>query len=95
MLYFSIRDNAAQTFENPFLRPTKASALRAVRDAMNEPGPWGKHPEDYALYCLGEFCDTTGIITAHPPEHIEALINIQSGSEVPNDLPRIHAEGKE
>lgn len=76
MLYFSIRDNAAETYENPFLRPTKAAAMRAVQDAMSEPGPWGKHPEDYALYYLGEFDDTSGIILGTPPEHISSLMDI-------------------
>ena len=76
MLYFSIRDNAAETFENPFLRPTKAAAMRSVLDAMGEPGPWGQHPEDYALYYLGEFDDSTGIILGTPPEHISSLMDI-------------------
>lgn len=77
MQCFSIRDNASATYDQPFLRPNVVTAIRSITDALNDPAsPWAKHPEDYALYHLGEWDDTTGEFNSHAPQHITNLIDL-------------------
>lgn len=58
---FTIRDNQVNAFSQPFFSPTNGSALRAFADHVNEAGtPANKHPQDFALYHLGTYDDTTG-----------------------------------
>lgn len=63
MIYqvFSVKDSKAAAFALPFFLPRMEVALRSFRDAVRNPEhDMHKHPEDYALYCLGEFNDETG-----------------------------------
>lgn len=63
MIYqvFSVRDSKAAAYALPFFLPRMEVALRSFRDAVKNPEhDMHRHPEDYALYCLGEFNDETG-----------------------------------
>lgn len=60
-LIFSVKDSKAAAFAPPFFLARMELALRGFRDAVANPEhQMFKHPEDYALYCLGEFDDATG-----------------------------------
>ena len=60
----------------PFYSPRNESALRqfsdAVNDDRNHENQWAKHPEDFSLFCLGEYDDNTGVII---PKLSESLVN--------------------
>jgi hypothetical protein len=46
------------TFSAPFVQESEPAAIRAFGDAVNDPQRgemWYKHPEDFALYLVGEF----------------------------------------
>lgn len=67
MIYqvFSVKDLKAAAFAPPFFLHRKEVALRTFRDALADPThPMSAHPEDYVLYCLGEFDDETGQLHA-------------------------------
>lgn len=55
---------------------TKMDALRAFESAINSGEGYGMHPEDFALFQVGEFNEWSGIIDALAPEHIESGVNL-------------------
>jgi hypothetical protein len=58
---FSVMDLKAETFMPPFFMHNEKLAERAFGDAANEgEHMFSKHPEDYALYCIGTWDDDTG-----------------------------------
>lgn len=65
---FSVRDSKAMAFLQPFFSSANGSAIRAFIDAVNDKStPLAKHPEDYILYEIGCFDDTTGEIIGLTP----------------------------
>lgn len=62
LLAFSIRDAKAEAFMRPFFASTRGLAIRAFVDLVNSGNgePVAKHPDDFALFCIGEFDELTG-----------------------------------
>lgn len=59
----AIRDRALDAFGQPFFPPTIGAGIRSFSDEVNrsaEGNPLNKHPEDYDLYLLGEYDDSSG-----------------------------------
>lgn len=57
----AVRDSALAAFMNPFCSPSTGGAVRAFSDEVNRPeSEMGKHPEDYELWNLGFFDESTG-----------------------------------
>lgn len=66
MFIFSVYDSKAEAYLPPFFLPTKASALRAFGDAAVDPKhQFAAHPEDYTLFELGTYDESTGVIVPH------------------------------
>lgn len=62
---FSIRDSKAELFIQPFHAPTIAAGLRTFETAVNEQqSQFFQHSDDYTLFHIGTFDQSTGIITA-------------------------------
>jgi hypothetical protein len=58
---FAIRDAKADAFLQPFFSPTKGTAIRAFSDAVNDSqSQFFKYPDDFTLFELGTFNDSTG-----------------------------------
>lgn len=58
---FAVQDSKAGIFMQPFPSVNELVALRGFADAAkNKETNVGKHPEDFNLYMLGTFDDTTG-----------------------------------
>lgn len=58
----AVRDQKADAFGNPWYAQTVPMALRHFSDAVNNQDPnnqWRMHPEDFALFHLGEFDSST------------------------------------
>lgn len=69
---FSVRDTKAQAFLQPFFSNSIGSALRAFSDAVADSScPFSKHPEDYILYEIGVYDDSSGALM--PLECIKML----------------------
>ncbi|AZL82793.1 nonstructural protein [Apis mellifera associated microvirus 27] len=69
---YSICDTKAEIFHPPFFKKTHGEAERDFQSIVNEPkSTLHNHPEDFDLYYLGTYDDTTGKINPVPtPEHI-------------------------
>nr|QJB20537.1 MAG: nonstructural protein [Microvirus sp.] len=64
---FSIRDAKVEAFMQPFFSQTTGSGIRLFTDSIEGPqNGFSKHPEDYALFELGEFDQETGLLSPHP-----------------------------
>lgn len=69
---FGVRDSKALAFLQPFFGVTAGVAIRAFEEAVNDgKSPISKHPEDYVLYELADFDDSTGEVISVVP--IKAL----------------------
>lgn len=68
---FSVYDLKANAFMQPFFFFTAGTAERAIVDQLrDENSSIGRHPEDFSLYELGEFDDTTGKFTLLEVPHL-------------------------
>lgn len=58
---FAVRDRALNGFDRPFTAPAVGLAIRSFTDEVNRPdSPLHAHPDDYDLYHVGSFDDTSG-----------------------------------
>jgi hypothetical protein len=59
---FVVHDAKAETFRNPFIMRSRGEAVRGFIDTINakEENELSKHPEDFTLFELGEYDDSTG-----------------------------------
>lgn len=65
---FSVYDAAAGAYLHPFFAPTVEFALRNFRQAVNTPDhQFAKFPEDYTLFLIGRFDQSTGQLTPLEP----------------------------
>lgn len=65
---FAAYDSAAKAYLSPFQLPREEMAIRAFTDVVNSANhDFANHPEDYALFLLGEFDNRTGQFTCHTP----------------------------
>lgn len=59
----AIQDRAMQAYNRPFHVPAIGAAMRSFTDETNRAAPDNQmyvHPEDFELWLLGTFEDTTG-----------------------------------
>lgn len=67
-LLVSIRDRAIDAYKPIGNCRAPGEAIRVFKDILSDPNtPEGKHPDDYDLYLLGTFDDSTGAITPQTP----------------------------
>lgn len=60
---FNVFDDKTQVFCAPFCALTHSAALRDFAHAANDKNSQiGRYPNDYTLFCIGEYDDTTGLI---------------------------------
>lgn len=61
MQYFSVRDQAIESFLPPFPAHTKGAAIRMFTDAVNnKDAQFATHKEDFSLWHVGSFDDQKG-----------------------------------
>lgn len=64
-LVYAVRDRAVDVFGQPIFCLAQGEALRSFMDEVNRPGSAiNSHPEDYDLYLIGSFDETTGALRA-------------------------------
>lgn len=81
---YSIFDTAAQAFTQPFFMHNDGLAIRAFQDNVNakEPNNISQHPDQFALYLLGDFDDSTGDIDKlEQPRRIALGIEMKNPTE--------------
>lgn len=63
----SVHDRAINAFGRPFCVPAVGAAVRGFTDECKNPdSEIGKHPDDYSLYHLGSFDDSSGAFVLFP-----------------------------
>lgn len=67
----SVRDSAVNAFMPPFFSRHLGEAMRSFGDLVRDPqSNVSRHPVDFQLYLLGEYDDTTGLITSQEPQRL-------------------------
>ena len=64
----AVKDRAADAFMRPFFVPTPNMAIRSFMDEVNRDSSDNQlfvHPDDFDLYEIGIFDDSTGRITSY------------------------------
>lgn len=70
---YSIYDDKSLSYGHPWFQPTEGMAIRMMTDLINDPDTQHyKHPNDYSLYCLGEYDTSDGIII--PAQHLKQIV---------------------
>ncbi len=73
-------DNKAKAYTPPFFIRSRGEAVRSFADQCNKPdNMFHDHPEDFVLYQVGVYDDTTGIL-----EKIEPFENLGLASQYKN-----------
>jgi hypothetical protein len=67
LIICSVYDKAVGAYMRPFFAQSPGQAVRMFVDEVNGDSPFNKHPEDYALFQIGEFFDNDGKIMAIEP----------------------------
>lgn len=84
---YSVYDRKALIYHMPYYALTDAVAVRTLADAMTDPNTsFGRHPNDYVLFFVGEFDDSNGQLWPEQPlKHVidaQALVKALQ-SEIP------------
>lgn len=80
---FTIFDQKAKAWLPPFFLPQEGVAIRTFADCVNSPDHnFGRHPEDYSLFCIGSFDDAAGVVAA-AREPVLVVQALQLKAEVP------------
>lgn len=74
----SVHDVKAEAWMTPMFFQANGQAVRAFGDAVRDKSTeFGKHPEDYHLFLIGEFDNQTGEITVCEAVHLVHGANIK------------------
>ena len=58
---FAVFDDKIKAYMRPFFVRSKGEAIRTWVDSVNDSqSPFSKHPEDYVLFHIGEYDESTG-----------------------------------
>lgn len=72
MNIYSIFDNKALAYNQPFLMKNDNMATRAFSNLANDPeSNISANPDDFVLYQIGSFDETTGLIS-----HLDPILNL-------------------
>lgn len=86
---FSVYDSKTNTFSAPFGSPTTPAAVRTFHEMARDSQSFiGKWPEDYTLFFLGSFEDSTAGFQLDGPERLVKASELLAGdaSEVAADV---------
>lgn len=75
---FSVFDSKAGAFGQPFFAFNPAIAQRMVAVSVRDGESFlSKFPQDYSLYHIGSFDDSTGELAGHPPVAVCNLVSLR------------------
>jgi len=78
MIYqlYAILDSKSEVYDLPMYFRTDAEACRAFGTAVHDQEHrFGKHPEDYSMWRVGSFDQTTGRLTPRDPVNVSMGID--------------------
>lgn len=74
---YAIRDVRTQAYLKPVFLQNEAVLDRALRDGLgDENSLFSHHPEDYQVFYLGEYDDSSGKLDVGAPEHMYNLVDL-------------------
>lgn len=81
MIYklFTVKDKALDSYSAPFTQATIEAGLRMWRDLVmfgQEDNRYRRSPEDFTLYMVGEFDDTTAQTTPAVPVRLASAAEV-------------------
>lgn len=82
---YSVLDTKMGVFGNPIVEVREEAVIRGFSDAVNDPNPnnmWNKHPEDFALYYVGDFDPEVGCLI--PAEKLRCVLTASAVKSVLN-----------
>lgn len=66
---FAVYDSAVAAYQRPVFALSEGQAVRMFLDAtLRQDTEFAAHPEDFALFKIGEFDDSIGEIIGFPPK---------------------------
>lgn len=78
-LVLAVRDRSAECFGQPIFAVSRGGAIRSFGDEVNRASDnnmYNKHPEDFDLFELGTFDDSTGMFDVGVPQQIAVGKNL-------------------
>jgi len=63
----SFYDSKLRAYSRPFFIQEVELAGRVAKDVIASENDIARHPEDFAMFHIGEFCDQTAILTPVDP----------------------------
>lgn len=77
---FSIRDGKVEAYGQPFFQHTHGEAERNFKSLTSDPkSNISQFPEDYDLFYLGDFDDSTGLVTPlQTPQHVAKAMHLKN-----------------
>lgn len=85
-MVFSVHDQVADVWTNPMVDFNEATAERKFANSIEEPDhQFHRNPEDFALYCIGTYDDTSGELEGRMPEFVargSSYVQVGDGSPV-------------
>ncbi len=77
---FSVFDVKAAAYGQPMFMPSNGIALRTFGEVcLNPESPMFKYPEDFALYEVGSWDPSSGVLTTMNPVHLVSAASILAG----------------
>lgn len=79
LLIFSVYDEKAEAYLQPFYFTTVNQAIRAITDCVADPNHnFNRHASDFTLFQIGTFFDDTGKIANEVPKSLGNLIEFKA-----------------
>ena len=68
MRCYALFDRKSLAYNMPYYAVTDGQAVRTLSDAVADPqSMFSRHPDDFVLYCIGEFDDQKGALSPFSP----------------------------
>ncbi len=85
---FTVLDQVADHYLEPFFSPTIESGIRAFKSVVQTEGhQFGKFPEDYALYHIGTYDGGQGTIEAKMPNKVAMATSFIQAGQIAQTRP--------
>lgn len=93
---YTIYDVKSEGFNLPIFAKTDQQAIRSFKDICTDPEhPVCKHAEDYSLFRIGTFNDSSGMVEGEMPECIVTALELkQTMTQTPTDQLGIFTTGE-
>ena len=81
MKAYSVFDSKAEVYSQPFFQLNDAVAQRIIANAANSEGHnYNLNPEDFELWCIGEYNDEDGMMTPSKTKILDVATLIKQGN---------------